>query len=59
MSYVDQKADENLQKMKALEGITDLESSHWDADEILCDMLNSMGFNELVDAYNKLDKWYA
>ena len=37
----------------------DIESAHADADTILCNILIELGYKELVDLYNKVDKWYA
>ena len=37
----------------------DLEGSHGDADALLCEILREHGYNELVNEFHKLDKWYA
>lgn len=37
----------------------DPEVDHGNADDVLCDFLNSIGFKRAVEAYNKIDKWYA
>lgn len=37
----------------------DVESAHYRADEILCDLLTALGYDEVVAAYNKVDKWYV
>lgn len=37
----------------------DEEVAHSLADDILCDLLINLGYIELVDAYNDIDKWYA
>ena len=38
---------------------TDEEAAHLQADAILCTLLVRLGFDELVAAYVKIDKWYA
>ncbi len=35
------------------------EIAHMDADTVLCDLLNELGFDELVAEYRKIKKWYA
>lgn len=37
----------------------DKEMDHSRADEVLCDFLKSLGFFDLVEAWEKVDKWYA
>ena len=37
----------------------DAEVAHSLADIILCDLLVSLGYTELVEVYNNLEKWYA
>jgi len=51
--------DAALEQMRALEDSRDLEGSHIEADDILCDLLDQLGFNEVVEAFKKLPKWYA
>lgn len=45
--------------MKELQNNSDTEVAHRKADDILCDVLLSRGFKELVDEFGKLRKWYA
>lgn len=37
----------------------DTERAHHKADEILCKLLNSLGYQEVVKVYNDIYKWYA
>ncbi len=37
----------------------DVESLHVTSDAILCDLLNALGFTEVVQKFQALDKWYA
>lgn len=35
------------------------ESDHEDADYILCELLEELGYKELVAAYREVPKWYS
>ncbi len=37
----------------------DLEVAHIEADDVLCDFLNGLGYEELVILYNAVPKWHA
>ncbi len=37
----------------------DTEGAHIDADEILCGLLSSLGYSDVVAEWNKIKKWYA
>jgi len=37
----------------------DTEADHGEADKALCLFLRSLGYGELVDEWEKVDKWYA
>lgn len=52
---------EKLTKMCAfqLEQTDDTEQDHYNADYVLCSLLVELGFSDLVDKYNQIDKWYA
>ena len=50
---------EAVEKMKECVNNSDIELSHLDADNILCDVLTQLGYKELVDLYEKVNKWYA
>jgi hypothetical protein len=34
-------------------------TNHIHADELLTDLLLQLGYKETVEAWNKIDKWYA
>lgn len=36
-----------------------VETSHAEADRVLCDLLRTLGYGEVVDEYRKLPKWYS
>lgn len=37
----------------------DEEEDHAEADGILCDMLNALGYKDLTDLWDKIGKWYS
>ena len=37
----------------------DKELDHLRADDVLCDLLDALGYNEIVTEFKKLEKWYA
>lgn len=37
----------------------DTEIAHIDADDILCQFLESLGYEDVVSEYQKIDKWFA
>jgi len=56
------KADiikESVEKMKECVNNNDIELAHVEADDILCDVLTKLGYEELVDVYKNVKKWYA
>lgn len=40
-------------------GTYDVERNHVDADNVLCELLRTLGFNALVDEYAEIEMWYA
>ncbi len=50
---------EILEKLKELRYEMDTEAAHSDADELLCELLIELGHQDIVDAFNQIDKWYA
>ena len=37
----------------------DKEAAHCDADDLLCEMLNELGYGEGVRYFQAMEKWYA
>jgi len=37
----------------------DYEQAHGKADDLLCELLIKLGHQDIVDVYNKINKWYA
>lgn len=40
-------------------GEGDHELSHIKADDILSDLLRDLGYDDVVDEFDKIEKWYA
>ncbi len=52
--------EEALEAMRiAIESGGDPEASHYAADGILCKLLISLGYQDVVDLWKDVDKWYA
>ena len=52
---IEKEAIEHIQEAEKLE----CEEYHVRADDILCDVLEKLGFKALVERYNSESKWYA
>lgn len=50
--------EEAIAKLKEANKL-DIEFAHYKADEILCELLNSLGYQDVVEVYNDIYKWYA
>lgn len=37
----------------------DRNNAHVEADGILCNLLKELGFDDVVEAYDKIEKWYS
>jgi len=48
-----------LNKLKEKCSSGDIEINHYNADDVLCELLESLGYNEIVTEFKKLEKWYA
>lgn len=56
-----------LDDMERLQNSDDKEMAHRSADDILVELIKHLGstygnereLNEIMDAYNRIDKWYA
>lgn len=51
--------DKALIKLRKLQKNEDIESAHCGADHVLCDLLGTLGFNDVVQEYHKVKKWYS
>lgn len=51
--------EEAITKLKLEQHNGDTEVAHSNADQILCDLLTSLGYGDVVHEWAKIDKWYA
>ena len=51
--------DESIAKLIQCQNNDDIEDCHSDADDILCELLISLGYKEVVEEYEKVEKWFA
>ena len=58
MTKKELKADA-IKKLKELQLSTDTESAHSYADDVLCELLKNLNCKDVVEEYNKIDKWYS
>ena len=49
---------EALDQLREIQEIGDLKVAHRLADDILCRLLQSLGYADVVAEYNKVGKWY-
>jgi len=54
---MDRETAISLLKMEQANG--DTEAAHSNADGVLCDLLKSLGYQDVVDEYMKVEKWFA
>lgn len=48
-----------LNRLKTLKETDNPETAHADADDVLCELLYELGYEEIVEAYKAIEKWYA
>ena len=51
--------EEAIQQLKTIQMNNDPEDAHPLADDVLCELLISLGFKDVIEEYNKIHKWYA
>lgn len=51
--------EEAIEKLKSWQDSGDFEVSHSEGDDILCALLRSLGYGDVVDEWDKIGKWYA
>ena len=49
---------EAIRKLLDLQNNEDMEYAHLEADNILCELLDSLGYEEVVEAFHDIDKEY-
>jgi len=51
--------EEAINELKQWQAHDDTEIEHLRADEVLCDLLISLGYQDVVDEWKEVGKWYA
>ena len=51
--------EEAIEKLKEQQNNEDIEVAHSIADTILCRLLESLGYSDVVREYDRVEKWYA
>lgn len=51
--------EEAIEKLKECQKNRDIEAAHSDADDVLCKLLSSLGYADVIEQWEKVDKWYA
>jgi hypothetical protein len=52
------KRTEAIEQLREILEISDLKVAHRLADDILCRLLQSLGYADVVAEYNQVGKWY-
>ena len=53
-----QTVSKHIEKMQECVEDGDAESAHGKADQLLCEFLRELGYNELAEKYDEVKKWY-
>lgn len=48
-----------IDELKSLQSMPDREIAHAHADGVLCSLLASLGYSDVVDEFERLEKWYS
>lgn len=51
--------DEAIARLRECQTNGDTEIDHRDADAVLCELLTTLGYEDVVAEYDKVDKWFA
>ena len=51
--------EEIIAKLKELQQDDDIDGAHVQADWIICNLLEDLGYTEVIKEYDKISKWYA
>jgi hypothetical protein len=51
--------EEYIEKLRKLNELGDTEAGHALADDLLVEILIKLGYQDIVDEYESIDKWYA
>ena len=48
-----------IDQQSSFHSFDDVEEHHFDADDLLCELLTELGYGDVVEVYNKIEKWYG
>jgi len=51
--------EQAIQILKEQQTNDDKESAHGIADDVLCNLLKTLGYRDVVEEWEKVPKWYA
>ena len=51
--------EEAIAKLVALQKDDDIEMEHVEADSVLCQLLVTLGYGDVVIEFHRITKWYA
>lgn len=51
--------EEALARLRELASLPDIETAHCEADDCLMEFLRELGFSDVADAFDKIEKWYS
>ena len=51
--------EDAIKKLKECQNNWDIETAHYEADNVLCNLLSSLGYYDVIKEYVKVDKWFA
>jgi len=51
--------EEAIKRLVECQNNGDTELAHSSADDVLCELLQTLGYSDVVEAWGKVDKWYA
>ena len=56
---IDDIKKEAFSRLRELQASGDHETAHYEADDILCQLLDALGHGDVVEEFKKIKKWYA
>lgn len=55
----EKEQQEYINRLRELQKEGDIERAHSAADNVLCEILEKLGYGDITMQYYKIDKWYA
>lgn len=59
MTTLEKATRKAVKKLRKIQENIDSEKAHVDADNVLRELLQELGFEEVVVEFDKIEKWYA